>query len=209
MLNEDTRTPTPLLTGSRLMMKPIEPQDAPRLLDILADPQVIKYVTQSSFFSFARSRRIASELLSTGRRDSLHMGIWLHGERELAGVVSMQHWREEKRDAMIGYMLAKAYWGRGIATEALGLMLNYAFTELKLLHIEGRCHAVNTASARVMQKNGMQLSRTFQHRRMFFAAPVEMMVYAHTDRTYDEYRKGLQLQVNQENAPNLQSYEIR
>ncbi|OZB91014.1 GNAT family N-acetyltransferase [Paenibacillus sp. XY044] len=205
MLNEDKRTPMPMLKGSRLMMKPIELQDAPRLLDILADPEVIKYVTQGSFFSFARSRRIASELLATGRMDSLHMGIWIYGERELAGVVSMQHWRQEKRDAMIGYMLAKEYWGRGIASEALGLMLHYAFTELKLLHMEGRCHAVNTASARVMQKNGMQLSRTFQHRRMFFAAPVEMKVYVHTDRSYDEYRKGLQLQANPAIAPSLQS----
>ncbi|MCJ8013923.1 GNAT family N-acetyltransferase [Paenibacillus sp. KQZ6P-2] len=175
---------SPVLAGKRLRLEQIEKKDAPSLLAMLSDPIVMKYVTQGSFFSFSKSRRVAAELLNTRRPDSIHYGIWLPETEGPIGVVSLQNIRQERRDAMIGYMLDRSYWHQGLATEALGLLLRYAFSELHLQRVEGRCHAVNSASERVMQKNGMVLERTLNQKRMFFAAPLEMKIYSLTDQQF-------------------------
>ncbi len=180
----------PKLTGERLSLEQIGKKDAPDVLSILSDPLVMKYVTQGSLFSFARSRRVAAELLNGRLSGSVHYGIRLPGEDKLAGVVSLQNLREERRDAMIGYMLDRSFWHQGLATEALGLLLRYVFNDLQLRRIEGRCHAVNTASERVMQRNGMVLERTLSQRRMFFAAPLEMKIYSLTDQQFQARFRG-------------------
>jgi RimJ/RimL family protein N-acetyltransferase len=54
-----------------------------------------------------------------------------------------------------GYLLAEECWGKGYATEILAAVIEYGFETLGLRRIVGICSANNTASARVMEKNGM------------------------------------------------------
>ena len=58
--------------------------------------------------------------------------------------------------AELGYWLGRPYWGKGVATTAAGLAINYAFDTLNLRKVFGFCFGVNAASRRVMEKNGMQ-----------------------------------------------------
>ncbi|SDL01388.1 GNAT family N-acetyltransferase [Lacicoccus qingdaonensis] len=55
----------------------------------------------------------------------------------------------------IGYILHPEYWGRGIGTKAVHLILEYGFNELKLNRISATTDKRNTGSERVMQKSGM------------------------------------------------------
>ncbi|GAB6991539.1 GNAT family N-acetyltransferase [Paenibacillus pini] len=174
----------PVCEGERISLVQITKQDAPYVSEIVSDPFVMRYVTQGTLFNFSRSRRIVSEILSTGRHGSMHYGICLPGRDGPIGVVSFQHWRPEKHEAMIGYMLDRSCWGQGLATEALRLLLDFGFRELELKRIEGKCHAVNTASERVMQKNGMQLEQTMMQRRGLFSSASEMKLYRMTDEMY-------------------------
>jgi len=57
----------------------------------------------------------------------------------------------------LGYMLDKAYWGRGLATEAAKAGLMYGFAELDLEWLWAGTQAGNTASRRVLEKLGMSL----------------------------------------------------
>ncbi len=59
--------------------------------------------------------------------------------------------------AEVGYWLAKAYWGRGIMTDAVRAYVNYAFAELDLSRLTAHTFESNLASARVLEKNGFKL----------------------------------------------------
>ena len=63
----------------------------------------------------------------------------------------------ERVSAEIGYWLAEPFWGRGIATEALGAMTGYAITTHQLTRVYALPFAWNTASCRVLEKNGYVL----------------------------------------------------
>jgi RimJ/RimL family protein N-acetyltransferase len=63
----------------------------------------------------------------------------------------------ERRSAEVGYWLGEAYWGRGIATEALLGFTTKAFERYDLLRIYAGVFDGNPASCRVLEKAGYML----------------------------------------------------
>ena len=62
-----------------------------------------------------------------------------------------------RRSAEVGYWLGQPFWGRGIATEALRAVTDYAFTTLDICRLEAGVFDWNPASARVLEKAGYVL----------------------------------------------------
>ena len=61
------------------------------------------------------------------------------------------------RSAEIGYWLGEAVWGRGIATNALIAVTQYAFSSYDLCRLYAHVFEWNPASARVLEKAGYVL----------------------------------------------------
>lgn len=59
-----------------------------------------------------------------------------------------------RRSAEIGYWLGEPYWGRGIATEALKAITDYAFATFDLSRLYAGVFEWNPASMRVLEKAG-------------------------------------------------------
>lgn len=59
-----------------------------------------------------------------------------------------------RRSAEIGYWLGEPFWGRGIATEALIAVTDYAFANFDLCRLFAHVFDWNGASARVLEKAG-------------------------------------------------------
>ena len=60
------------------------------------------------------------------------------------------------RSCFLGYKLDKDYLNRGLMTAAVGLVTDYAFSQLQLHRIEANVMPWNQASLRVVEKNGYQ-----------------------------------------------------
>ena len=73
----------------------------------------------------------------------------------IAGAAALsQIFRKAFQNAYLGYHLAEKYTGKGYMTEALGLVLRYAFKELKLHRVEANVQPENRASIAVLQRCG-------------------------------------------------------
>ncbi len=84
-------------------------------------------------------------------------------ESHAVGGVGLQLMTDvNRRSAEIGYWLGAAYWGRGIATEAVALVTDWAFHAHRLLRIFAQPFAGNLASRRVLEKAGYQLEGTMR-----------------------------------------------
>ncbi len=64
----------------------------------------------------------------------------------------------------IGWWLARAWWGRGLATEAARVAMRDAFDRLGFERIVAIAQPANTASIHIMQKLGMRFERIVQPR---------------------------------------------
>ena len=62
-----------------------------------------------------------------------------------------------RRSAEVGYWLGREFWGRGLATETVRALTDYAFATYDLARIYALVFAWNPASARVLEKTGFTL----------------------------------------------------
>ena len=68
--------------------------------------------------------------------------------------------------ADIGYLIGeKSYWGKGYATEAIGLILKFAFETLKLHRVEAGAYEQNIGSQKALIKNGFVQEGIFRKRK--------------------------------------------
>ncbi len=76
---------------------------------------------------------------------------------EAAGGIEVKPDKEEKKyTGVLGYWLGEEHWGKGMISEAVNLVTNYAFTELGLERVEASVFEYNPASMRVLEKNGFE-----------------------------------------------------
>lgn len=63
----------------------------------------------------------------------------------------------ERLSAELGYWIGEKYWGMGLASEAVKGIVKYGFKDLELERIFAKPFEQNTASRRVLEKNGFIL----------------------------------------------------
>ncbi len=85
-----------------------------------------------------------------------NFGITYNGD--LVGVIGLIKQKDVYRlSAELGYWIGEPYWGLGIATEAVKLMIDYAFERQKLIRLYSGVFDFNKASQRVLEKAGFKL----------------------------------------------------
>ncbi len=84
----------------------------------------------------------------------------------------------ERFSAEIGYWLGEPFWGRGIATEALSLVTEYAFATMNILRLFALPFADNAASARVLEKAGYVREGLLRSASVKFGVPRDQLMYA-------------------------------
>lgn len=61
---------------------------------------------------------------------------------------------EHRFNAEIGYWIGEPYWGRGYATAAVNLLVQFAFSKLYITRVFAYTYSFNNASMRVLEKSG-------------------------------------------------------
>lgn len=76
---------------------------------------------------------------------------------ELIGTINLGNVEESCMMSDTCYMLSPRFWNRGIMTEVLKAVLNYAFEEIGFHRVQAEVFAGNDASSAVLKKCGMSL----------------------------------------------------
>lgn len=82
----------------------------------------------------------------------------------------------------IGWRLARAFWGKGYATEGATACLKYGFAQLRFDKVYSFTSVLNKRSERVMQKIGMHRAKTFMHPKLEPSHPLCEHVLYHVNR---------------------------
>lgn len=101
--------------------------------------------------------RIEQALKKTDEGQLYAFGIFLTSTDKLIGDISLtQIARGDLQNCYTGFTLDKEYNAKGYTTEALQLVVDFAFRELKLHRIEAGAMPDNIASIRVLEKAGFK-----------------------------------------------------
>lgn len=153
------------LETERLVLRRFTMADADDLVNLDADPDVMRYITGG----VPTSRdEIETEVLPAfldyyQRYEGF--GFWAAVEKATGEFLGWFHFRPV-RDAGpgevdLGYRLRKSAWGKGYATEGSRALIDKGFTEFGVQRVIAEAMVINAASRRVMEKAGLKLVRTF------------------------------------------------
>ncbi|MBV8928549.1 MAG: GNAT family N-acetyltransferase [Mycobacteriaceae bacterium] len=143
-----------VLTGQRVLLRPPRLDDAEALFErIASDPEVTRYLSWIPHPDVTETRRVISELFNVG-----YERTWLVEIRESREVVGLCGWRRPVSHAVeLGYCLARRWWGRGIMSEVLALLLDALQRDPAVFRVWAVCHVDNTRSARLLERAGLSL----------------------------------------------------
>ena len=146
----------PYLKSDRLELRGLTQGDAPALQELVDNENVYRYLPTFLFEKkYADVRTVIDRLYDECWKDSVILGIFLGSS--FCGLAEMYGYREPIHKISVGYRLQERCWGRGIASEALGMMIDYLYHETDIEIITASTMVENTASANVLLKNGFQL----------------------------------------------------
>ncbi|MEG1616999.1 MAG: GNAT family protein [Bacteroidales bacterium] len=143
-----------MLKNDTIYLRAPEPEDIGAFYHWENDTSLWRYGSTISPFS----RYILKEYIAEANTDifqskQLRLMIVLNENDRLAGMVDLFDFDPFHQRAAIGILIAPEFQGRGLASQALLLMEEYAFEFLGIRQLYAHVPRVNDASMKLFQKN--------------------------------------------------------
>ena len=154
------------LLTERLLLRRSRPEDAEIISDYRSDPEVHRY----QGWERTDPEGVRAEIEEMTGRAPGEPGGWVQlsvEEREsgrLVGDVGLSAAEGEPGVIKVGYTMSPAFQGRGYATEAVRVLIGYAFDTLGVEMVRAYASAENVASIRVAEKVGLKLVERSERR---------------------------------------------
>ena len=142
------------IATDRLVLRRFRGDDAEVLAAYRSDPDVARFQSWAAPYAVDAARRLID---AQSLRDGPTRGEWIQIaiEREgaLVGDVAVEL-SDDGLTVTIGYTVAPEHQGRGLATEAVGAVVDRLFEELAVHRVQASLDPRNGASARVVERLG-------------------------------------------------------
>lgn len=153
------------LVGERIYLRPMRISDATEeYYSWLNDPEVNRFLETKSATIEGLHKYITKK---SGQSDVLFCGIFLNdGDRHI-GTITLREIDLATGKATIAMMIGnKNYWGKGLISEAMRLLIDYSFQKLELKEINLGVLAQNIPAIRAYEKMGfVEIERSKNVRR--------------------------------------------
>lgn len=147
-LTSELRTP-------RLLLRRFTPEDAPVLMELNSDPEVVRYLAEGPLtveksLEIVESLKLQYKNFGIGRYVAIEVST---GDK--IGWSGLK-WMEDEKIVDVGFRLKQSAWGKGYATESAAAFLKEGFTTLDFTEITGKADVNNARSIHVLEKLGLR-----------------------------------------------------
>lgn len=151
---------TPIIYTDRMLLRPLAASDAPAIQQHFNNWNIIKNLATVVPWPYpddGAETFIRGELEKIARGEEIFQWVLVlqNGDGQAIGNISFRP-RAEGRKGNRGFWLAEPYWNRGLMTEAVEVVNDFAFHTLGLESFFVCNVASNEASRRVKQKTGAE-----------------------------------------------------
>jgi RimJ/RimL family protein N-acetyltransferase len=138
----------------RLLFRDHEQNDLDAYCAMEADPEVRRYVGGAPRTREAAEKKFLVHLKPRNPRWQLWATVY-KPEGCYIGYCGVYH-GHAPREGVLGYYLARPYWGRGLGTEAARAFVDFAFNDLDFTRVIASVQDGHAASMRIMEKLGYE-----------------------------------------------------
>lgn len=147
------------LRTERLSLRLIRPSDLQLIHELHSLPETDRFNALGIPKNIAETKAIITGWIAENQQQEISnytFAIELREKQQFVGLAGFKLGNKKYQRAEVWYKIHSDYWGKGIATEVLGMTLDFGFDTLQLHRIEAGCAVDNAASIRVLEKAGMK-----------------------------------------------------
>ncbi|MBS4015256.1 MAG: GNAT family N-acetyltransferase [Candidatus Latescibacteria bacterium] len=143
----------------QIRLRKLQLSDAKSIYQNVKDKAIVRYTLQIPHpYYLSDARKFINYSIKAYREKTAYIfGIEHIDKKTIIGIVSVAKVDRKNKNCELGYWLGKKYWHQGIASNAVGMILDFAFNKLKMHRVYASAFASNTGSVRVLEKNGFLL----------------------------------------------------
>lgn len=153
----------PKIRVEKYLLRKWNEGDIPYSYTYLTDPETIKDTSFDIKKMSDMKKRIAGHQQQFKERQRLG---WIIEDTETGktiGEISCFDIDVDNEKGEIGYFLGKEYWGQGIMSSILRVIIKYLFDDLGIRRLESIVIKENIGSCRLLEKNGFEQEGILKH----------------------------------------------
>lgn len=155
---------TKTIETERLILRQFKEADATDMFNNWAsDDTVTKFLSWPTHSDIEVSKELLKMWVNEYRNEEhYNWAIEIKENESVIGSIGLMNIDNNIENCEIGYCISRAFWNKGVMTEAFSAIINLAFKEVGFERITGRHHVENIASGRVMKKCGLKYEGTLR-----------------------------------------------
>ena len=183
MLNLDFKS-IPTLETERLRLRPILDTDRAAVMAIRSDRRTMAHIPTPLATSLGDAEEHIAKIHADQRDGKmLAWAITLRPSTDLIGIICLLRMKKEHFRTELGYALVRPYWGQGIMSEAVDVVVRHAFDTLGFHSIEAGVGPENMGSIRVLERNGFIQEGHLKEDTYQNGAFTDTLLFGRTDST--------------------------
>lgn len=157
----------PNVESERIQLRPITLEDAPSMFTYASNVDVLKYLWWEPHTQLSQSEEAIRERFLTRPDHGIPeaYAIVLKSNHQMIGTIDV-HTVHFGDVGVLGYVIHQDYWGQGLMSEALQLILPVLFHHCGFYRIEINHSADNVGSGKVIEKAGFVSEGRFRSRKI-------------------------------------------
>lgn len=146
----------PVLKSDDFVLKKIEDHHLEEVFEIYNNKRVFEYCGIIPKHNKDTVKNMIGHFeRDYNKRSRVKWGIFANPKSDrLLGIIEALDFNQKVNMVTIGYFLAESHWGKGIAAEAVKIMLNFLFMDVNVNRIQAEVMPLNETSKKVLLKNG-------------------------------------------------------
>lgn len=180
-------SPFPELQSERLVLRQLRENDIDEVYELRLDRATARYIPKS----LTQTREHALEHIQAVNREiaankSINWAITIKNTGELIGLIGLVRIKPSNHRAEIGYILHESHRGQGLMSEALKLILEYAFSTLDFNSVIAVIDPNNLASAKILERHGFKKEAHLRENIRYKDVYRDTVIYGLLKREFDQ-----------------------
>ncbi|MDT0608158.1 GNAT family N-acetyltransferase [Croceitalea rosinachiae] len=148
--------------GKKIKIRPLNLSDKAELAKLANNKKV--WDNLRDYIPFPYKEGDAEFFINLAIKEEPKQTFGIEYKGKLSGVIGLVKQKDVyQKSAEIGYWIGELYWGNGIATKAVELIIKYGFDKLGLNRIYTGVFEYNIGSMKVLEKNGFKKEGIFKN----------------------------------------------
>jgi ribosomal-protein-alanine N-acetyltransferase len=144
-----------LITAPSIILRRATPEDAESLFGLAANPEVMRYMDWPMPADASATRQHLERM--TNAWESRDEYQWVILDQHSGAMVGTIGVRPKGHAADFGYFLGRAFWGKGLATNAAAALLSWLDSRPEILRIWATVDLENARSRRLLERLELKL----------------------------------------------------